>query len=277
MTNDQNAAPVPVGVSTFYTEHTMRKPFVAGNWKMNLSKAEGVALAKGLVAKAAEFGAVDVAVIPAFVHIDAVGQAIAGSVVGLGAQDVYFEKNGAFTGEVSLQMLTDLHVKYVLIGHSERRHVIGETDALLNKKLKAVIGAGLIAVLCVGETIEERKANRTLEVVGRQLVEGLKDVGADKAGQLVIAYEPVWAIGTGLVATPAQAQEVHAFIRAELKKILGDAAAAGMRIQYGGSVKASNAAELMSQPDIDGALVGGAALKVEDFLGIITGTAKAKK
>ena len=255
----------------------MRKPFVAGNWKMNLSKAEGVALAKGLVAKAAEFGAVDVAVIPAFVHIDAVGQAIAGSVVGLGAQDVYFEKNGAFTGEVSLQMLTDLHVKYVLIGHSERRHVIGETDALLNKKLKAVIGAGLIAVLCVGETIEERKANRTLEVVGRQLVEGLKDVGADKAGQLVIAYEPVWAIGTGLVATPAQAQEVHAFIRAELKKILGDAAAAGMRIQYGGSVKASNAAELMSQPDIDGALVGGAALKVEDFLGIITGTAKAKK
>ncbi|MEI8196392.1 MAG: triose-phosphate isomerase, partial [Phycisphaerae bacterium] len=219
----------------------------------------------------------DVAGIPAFVHIDAVGQAVAGTNVGLGAQDAYFEKNGAFTGEVSLAMLTELHVKYVLIGHSERRHVIGETDALLNKKLQAVIAAGLIAVLCVGETIEERKANKTLEVVGRQLREGLAGVGAEKTAQLVIAYEPVWAIGTGLNATPAQAQEVHAFIRSELRKILGDAPAANMRIQYGGSVKASNAAELMSQPDIDGALVGGAALKIDDFMGIITATAAAKK
>lgn len=255
----------------------MRKPFVAGNWKMNLTKTEAIALANGLTAQAAAFGAVDVAVIPAFVHIDAVGQAVVGTAVGLGAQDAYFEKNGAFTGEVSLAMLTELQVKYVLIGHSERRHVIGETDALLNKKLQAVIAAGLIAVLCVGETIAERKANKTLEVVGRQLREGLAGVGAEKTTQLVIAYEPVWAIGTGLNATPAQAQEVHTYIRSELRKILGDAPAANMRIQYGGSVKASNAAELMSQPDIDGALVGGAALKIDDFMGIIKATAAAKK
>lgn len=255
----------------------MRKSFVAGNWKMNLNKAEGAALAKGLAGKSGEFGHVEVAVIPAFVHLDAAGSAVAGSAVGLGAQDVYFEKNGAFTGEVSVSMLKDLHVKYVLIGHSERRHIIGETDALLNKKLKAVIDGGMTAVLCVGETIEERKANKTLEVVGRQLREGLAGVGAEKAGQLAIAYEPVWAIGTGLNATPGQAQEVHAFIRGELKKLLSESAASGMRIQYGGSVKASNAAELMKQPDIDGALVGGASLKVDDFMGIIKATASAKQ
>lgn len=255
----------------------MRKMFVAGNWKMNLNKAEGIALAKGLAARGAEFGNVDVAVIPAFVHLDAVGQAITGTLVGLGAQDIYFEKNGAFTGEVSSAMLSDLHVKYVLIGHSERRHVIGETNALLNKKLNAVLAAGLTAVLCVGETLEERKANKTLDVCGSQLKEGLAGVSADKIAQLVIAYEPVWAIGTGLNATPAQAQEVHAFIRGELKKILGDAAAAAIRIQYGGSVKASNAAELLGQPDIDGALVGGASLKVDDFMGIITAAAKIQK
>ncbi len=255
----------------------MRKPFVAGNWKMNLNKAEGTALAKSLVAKAAEFGNVDVGVIPAFVHLDAVGQAVQGSAVGLGAQDAYFEKNGAFTGEVSTAMLKDLGVKYVLVGHSERRHIIGETDALLNRKLYAVVEAGMIAVLCVGEKIEERKANRTFDVCRTQLVEGLK--GLDNAGarQLVIAYEPVWAIGTGLTATKEQAQEVHAFIRGELAKILGPAAADSIRIQYGGSVKASNAAELMSQPDVDGALVGGASLKLDEFMGIIKAAAAAAK
>ncbi|MEI8195121.1 MAG: triose-phosphate isomerase, partial [Phycisphaerae bacterium] len=223
----------------------MRRPFVAGNWKMNLTKAEAITLAKAMTAQAGDFGSVDVAVIPAFVHIDAVSQVTAGTNVGLGAQDAYFEKNGAFTGEISLAMLTELHVKYVLIGHSERRHVIGETDALLNKKLQGAIAAGLVAVLCVGETIEERKANKTLEVVGRQLREGLTGVGAEKTAQLVIAYEPVWAIGTGLNATPAQAQEVHAFIRSELRKNLGEGPATNIRIQYGGSVKASNAVELM--------------------------------
>jgi len=254
----------------------MRKPIVAGNWKMNLNKAEGTALAKSLAAKAAGLGNIDVAVIPAFVHLDAVAHAIAGSTIGLGAQDVYFEKNGAFTGEVSVHMLKDLGVKYVLIGHSERRHILGETNALLNKKLKAVLAEGLTAVLCVGETLEDRKANKTFDVVATQLKEGLVGVDKAAAGQLVIAYEPVWAIGTGLNATPQQAQEVHAFTRGELAKIFDAPTAAGLRIQYGGSVKAANAGELMGQPDIDGALVGGASLKLDDFVGIITATAAAK-
>jgi triosephosphate isomerase len=244
---------------------------------MNLSKAEGVALASGLTAKAGQFGNAEVGVIPAFVHIDAVAAAVKGSPVGVGAQDAYFEKNGAFTGEISTAMLTDLGVKYVLVGHSERRHVIGETDALLNKKLHAIINAGLVCILCVGEKIEERKAEKTFDVCRTQLVEGLKGLDKSKAGQLVIAYEPVWAIGTGLTATKEQAQEVHAFIRGELGKIFDKATADGIRIQYGGSVKASNAAELMSQPDVDGALVGGAALKVDEFMGIITAAAAAKK
>jgi triosephosphate isomerase (TIM) len=254
----------------------MRKPFVAGNWKMNLNKAEAVALAQGLAAKAGQFGAVEVGVIPAFVHVDAVG-AVKGPAIGLGAQDAYFEKNGAFTGEVSTAMLVDLGVKYVLVGHSERRHVIGETDALCNKKLQAIISAGLTCILCVGEKLEERKSNQTFDVCRRQLVEGLKGLDKSKAGQLVIAYEPVWAIGTGLNATKEQAQEVHAFVRGELGMIFDAGTAAGIRIQYGGSVKASNAGELMSQPDVDGALVGGAALKVDEFVGIITAAAAAKR
>lgn len=250
----------------------MRKPFVAGNWKMNLTKAEAVALASAVAAKAA--GNVEIGVIPAFVHIDAVGAALKGSAVGLGAQDAYFEKNGAFTGEISTSMLTDLGVKYVLVGHSERRHVLGEGDSVCNKKLHAIINAGLTGILCVGEKIDERKANKTFDVCKTQLVEGLKGIDKSKAGQLVIAYEPVWAIGTGLTATKEQAQEVHAFLRAELAKIFDSATAAGLRIQYGGSVKASNAAELMGQPDVDGALVGGAALKAEEFAGIIAAAAK---
>jgi len=254
----------------------MRKPFIAGNWKMNLNKAEAVALAAGLAAKASSFGNALVAVIPAFVHLDAVRGAIKDSALGLGAQDAYFEKNGAFTGEVSTAMLTDLGVKYVLVGHSERRHVIGETDALLNKKLHAIINSGLVAILCIGEKLEERQAKKTFDVCKTQLVEGLKGLDKSKAGQLVIAYEPVWAIGTGLTASKEQAQEAHAYIRSELAKIFDQTTAEGIRIQYGGSVKASNAAELLSQPDVDGALVGGAALKVEEFLGIIAGAAVKK-
>jgi len=251
----------------------MRTPFVAGNWKMNLSKAEAVALASGLAAKSSQFGKVEVGIIPAFVHIDAAGAAIKGGSIGLGAQDAYFEKNGAFTGEISTAMLTDLGVKYVLVGHSERRHVMGESDALCNKKLHAIISAGLTCIFCIGEKLEERKANQTFDVCKTQLVEGLKGLDKARANQLVIAYEPVWAIGTGLTATKEQAQEVHAYVRGELAKIFDPATAANLRIQYGGSVKASNAAELMSQPDVDGALVGGAALKVDEFLGIIAGAA----
>jgi len=255
----------------------MRKPFVAGNWKMNLTKAQAVALASGLAAKAGQFPGVETAVIPAFVHIDAVAQAVKGSPVVVGAQDVYFEKSGAFTGEVCCSMLTDLGVKYVLVGHSERRHVIGETDVTCNKKVHAVIEDGLACILCVGEQLEERKANETFNVCKTQLVEGLKGIDKSKAAQIVIAYEPVWAIGTGLTATKEQAQEVHAFIRGELAKLFDKTTADGIRIQYGGSVKASNAAELMGQPDVDGALVGGASLKVDEFVGILAGAASAKR
>ena len=258
----------------------MRKSFVAGNWKMNLNRAEALALAGGLAQKAGQFGNVEVGVIPAFVYIDAVKGAVkdaAGGAIGVGAQDAYFEKNGAYTGEVSTSMLTDLGVKYVLVGHSERRHILGETDAVCNKKVHAVLATNMTCILCVGEQLEERKANETFNVCRTQLVEGLKGIDKSKAGQIVIAYEPVWAIGTGLTATKEQAQEVHAFIRGELAKIFDKATADGIRIQYGGSVKASNAAELMSQPDVDGALVGGASLKVDEFMGIITGAASAKR
>ncbi len=255
----------------------MRTPIIAGNWKMNLTKAEAVALATGLAGNAGQFGSTAVAVIPAFVHLDAVGAAVKGSPIGLGAQDAYFEKNGAFTGEISTAMLVDLGVKYVLVGHSERRHVLGETDALCNKKLHAIINAGLSCILCVGEKLEERKSDKTFDVCRTQLIEGLAGLDSAKTSQLVIAYEPVWAIGTGLNATKEQAQEVHAFIRGELAKRFDATIAAAIRIQYGGSVKASNAGELMSQPDVDGALVGGASLKVDEFLGIITAASAAKK
>jgi triosephosphate isomerase len=252
----------------------MRKPFVAGNWKMNLNRAEALALAGAVAEKAREFGGVEVGIIPPFVYIDAVAGAVKDTAVGIGAQDVYFEKNGAFTGEISTAMLADLKVKYVLVGHSERRHVIGETDGLLNKKLHSVLAAGMTAILCVGEKLEERQANKTFDVCKTQLVEGLKGVDKSKAGQLVIAYEPVWAIGTGLNATKEQAQEVHAFVRKELAGLFDQATADSIRIQYGGSVKASNAAELLGQPDVDGALVGGAALKAEEFAGILAAAAR---
>jgi triosephosphate isomerase len=254
----------------------MRKPFVAGNWKMNLNRAEALALAGAVAEKSRELGGVEVGIIPPFVYIDAVAGAVKGGAVGIGAQDIYFEKNGAFTGEISAAMLTDLKVKYVLVGHSERRHVIGENDALLNKKLHSVIDAGMTAILCVGEKLEERKGEKTFAVCRTQLVEGLKGVDKAKAGQLVIAYEPVWAIGTGLNATKEQAQEVHAFIRKELAGLFDEATADSIRIQYGGSVKASNAAELLSQPDVDGALVGGAALKAEEFAGILAAAAQKR-
>jgi triosephosphate isomerase len=255
----------------------MRKPLVAGNWKMNLNKAEAVALATALRDKAATFGSVDTVLIPPFVYLDAVNQVISGSAIGLGAQDLYFEKNGAFTGEISAAMLRDLNVDYVLIGHSERRHVLGENDALLNKKLLVAVQNNLTAILCVGEMLDERKTNKTFDVVKHQLVAGLAGAkGAVGPENLVIAYEPVWAIGTGLTASPQQAQEVHAYIREQIAGIFDKALADNIIIQYGGSVKASNAAELIGQKDIDGALVGGASLKADEFAGIIAGAAQKK-
>lgn len=242
-----------------------RTKFVAGNWKMNTNKAGAVALAKGVAAGVP--AGVDVGVAVPFVYIDAVGQALAGSSVLLGAQDVYFEKNGAFTGEISIEMLQDLGVKFVLTGHSERRHVIGETPELVGKKAAAIYNAGLILVHCVGEKLEERDANRTFAVVQAQLEE--LSTSIQDPSRLVIAYEPVWAIGTGRTATDQQAQEVHAYIREAMAKRWNKDFADRVRIQYGGSMKPENAKGLMSQPDVDGGLIGGAALKADSFLAIV--------
>jgi len=242
----------------------MRKKFVAGNWKMNTTKAAAVDLASA-IAKGGT-GGVTVGVAPPFVYLDAVHQAIQGTAVLLGAQDVYFEKSGAFTGEISVDMLKDLGVQFVLTGHSERRHVLGESSALIGKKAHAVYAGGLTLVHCVGEMLEERDANKTFEVVQSQLEE-LSNTMQDPA-RLVIAYEPVWAIGTGRNATDAQAQEVHAYIRGAIGKLWNSDFAQAVRIQYGGSMKPENARGLLSQPDIDGGLIGGAALKADSFLAI---------
>lgn len=242
-----------------------RTSFVAGNWKMNTNKAGAIELAKG-VAKGARTD-MQVGVAPPFVYLDAVGQALAGSTVLLGAQDAYFEKNGAFTGEISVEMLKDLGVKFCLTGHSERRHVLKEPGALVARKAEAIYAGGLILVHCVGEKLEERDANQTLEVVRSQLEE-LNRQKIDDPARLVIAYEPVWAIGTGRNATDAQAQEVHAFIRQTLGSMWNKDFAARVRIQYGGSMKPENAKGLLGQPDVDGGLIGGASLKADSFLAI---------
>jgi triosephosphate isomerase (TIM) len=241
------------------------KTFIAGNWKMNTTKASAIALAQA-VGKGAPTG-VQVGVAPPFVYLDAVGQALAGSAVLLGAQDAYYEKNGAFTGEISVEMLKDLGVRFVLTGHSERRHVLKESPELVAKKAEAVYAGGLILVHCVGEKLDERDANKTLAVVEAQLNE-LKPSTMTDPDRLVIAYEPVWAIGTGRNATDAQAQEVHAFIRQTLGKIWNAEFAGRVRIQYGGSMKPDNAKGLLGQPDVDGGLIGGAALKADSFLAI---------
>ncbi len=249
----------------------MRKPFVAGNWKMNMDSHTSVELAKGVASGVANLAGdtVSVAVIPPFVYLMSVGQAVSSSGVAIGAQDIYFEEKGAFTGEISPGMLKDVGCTYVLCGHSERRHVLGESDAIVNKKVLAALGGGLLPILCVGELLEERDGGQTEQVVERQVNEGLAGLSAEKASAVTIAYEPVWAIGTGRTATPQQAQEVHAFIRQLLAKMYDETLAAEMRILYGGSVKPDNAKELMDQADVDGSLVGGASLKVDDFVKII--------
>ncbi len=249
----------------------MRKPFVAGNWKMNTVAQSAVALAKAVAAEAAapaEHG-VDVAVCPPFVYLQAVAAAVDGSAVAVGAQDVYFEQQGAFTGEVSVSMLKDVGCTYVLCGHSERRHVIGEADELVNKKVAAAVAGGLKPILCVGELKSERQDSQTEQVVSRHLKKGLAGLATEQLASVTIAYEPVWAIGTGLTATPQQAQQVHAFIRNLLADLYDAATAERMRILYGGSVKPDNAAELMAEPDLDGLLVGGASLKADSFVQII--------
>ncbi|NQU22827.1 MAG: triose-phosphate isomerase [Candidatus Nealsonbacteria bacterium] len=249
----------------------MRRPFIAGNWKMNLDRASAVALAEGLVKKAAGTDGVDIAICPPSLYLDAVAAAVAGSNVALGAQDMYHEPKGAFTGEISGAMLCDIGCKYVILGHSERRHVLGETDEDINKKVLAALEVGLLPIVCVGELLSDRKSGTTMEVIRRQFEGSLAGISAEQMQQITIAYEPVWAIGTGEVATPQQAEEVHLDLRKIMVQRYNDEVAEVVRIQYGGSVKPDNAAELIGQPNIDGALVGGAALKVDSFIGIIAG------
>jgi triosephosphate isomerase len=249
----------------------MRKKFVAGNWKMYTNAASAKHLAAAVVQGLEKEDRVTVAVCPPFPYLKTVADVLAGSRVYLGAQNLYPEKEGAFTGEVSPAMLLDVGCRYVIIGHSERRHKMGETDEFINRKVKVALAAGLQVILCVGETLEEREANQTEKVLDTQLTRGLTDLpkGGNPLAAITLAYEPVWAIGTGKNATPDQAQQAHAFIRNRHAQMFGKDSANALTIQYGGSVKPDNAASLMHQPDVDGALVGGASLNADQFLAII--------
>jgi triosephosphate isomerase len=243
-----------------------RKAIIAGNWKMNKTRPEAKALLeaiKPLVAEAA--GKIEVVACVPFTNLETAINVTAGSNVKIGAENVHFEKSGAFTGEISADMLTELGVEYVVIGHSERRQYFGETDETVNKRTRAALAAGLKPIVCVGELLWERECNITEEVIARQIKLDLWDVTAEQMANVVIAYEPVWAIGTGKVATDEQAQEVCAFIRAQLAKLYSAEVAEAVTIQYGGSMNAKNCAGLLAQPDIDGGLIGGASLKAEDF------------
>jgi triosephosphate isomerase len=247
----------------------MRRKFIAGNWKMHLKAAEARALAAAVLAAARERPGLDVAVAPTFTALHAVAEALRGGPVRLSAQDCHWEVQGAFTGAISAEMLLDAGCRHVILGHSERRQLFGESDQDVNRKIHAAHRAGLEPIACVGETLAEREAGRTLEVVERQVRAGLEGVPAERMPALTLAYEPVWAIGTGRVATPAQAQEVHGRLRALLGELYGQAVAERVRLQYGGSVKPDNVRELMAQPDIDGALVGGASLKPDSFAALL--------
>jgi len=249
----------------------MRKPFIAGNWKMNTDSSSAVELAETLASKslAVDIESATLAVCPPFVYLKDVVKAVSNSHIAVGAQDVFHEPNGAFTGEISTSMLKDVGCTYVLCGHSERRHVIGENDELINNKVAAAISGGLLPILCIGELIEQRQAEQTADVVTGQVRKGLAGLSEAKVSAVTLAYEPVWAIGTGLTATPEQAQEVHAMIRQLIAELYDESVAQEMRIMYGGSAKPGNAAVLMAQPDIDGLLVGGASLKADDFAAII--------
>jgi triosephosphate isomerase len=248
----------------------VRRKFVCGNWKMLKTVGEAVALVGELRAGLADAAAVQVAVAPPYTALHAVAGALAGSPVELAAQEVHWEAQGAFTGAVSPAMLADVGCRHAIVGHSERRQLFGETDEGVRRKVAALFAANVLPIVCVGETLAEREAVRTLEVVERQVRAALAGLPAAALGSLTVAYEPVWAIGTGKTATSGQAQEVHAAIRNILRE-LGGSAGDAVRIQYGGSVKPENAAELMSQPDVDGALVGGASLKAKDFIAIVKG------
>jgi triosephosphate isomerase (TIM) len=246
----------------------MRKKFIAANWKMFTDAITAELLAAAVAKGVGHDDRVTVVLFPPFPYLSRVFQVVKDTPVALGGQNLYPASHGAYTGEVSPAMLVDVGCKYVILGHSERRHVIGETDVFINRKVHAALAAGLKAIVCIGETLDDRQSDRTTAVLGAQLSGSLAGVDAAALANIVLAYEPVWAIGTGHNATPQQAQEAHAFVRQRVGELCGQAAASSLVIQYGGSVKPENAQTLLSQPDVDGALVGGASLKAPDFLAI---------
>jgi triosephosphate isomerase len=246
----------------------MRKPLMAGNWKMNKTISEAISVVKALKSSIADVKDVDVLICPTFTALHAVNNEVKGSNIKIGAQNLFWEPKGAFTGEISPSMVKDTGCSYVLIGHSERRQYFGESDDTVNKKTKAALAVGLTPIVCVGETLKEREENVTFKVIEKQIKEGLSGLAAEQSSIIVIAYEPVWAIGTGKTATPDQAQEVHAFARKVYGQIYGDASQK-IRILYGGSVNPTNVSELMKQSDIDGGLVGGASLEAESFTKLV--------
>jgi triosephosphate isomerase len=246
-----------------------RRKFIAGNWKMNTTAAEAVELAKGVVAAVGSVTDVDIAVCPPYPNLAAVCDIVRDSNVKLGAQDVHWEEKGAYTGKVSCAMLKALGVEYVIIGHSEQRAMFGETDEMVNRKVRAALRSGLKPIVCVGETLEERNGGQMEDVVERQVRDAFAGIEVTDAFNCTIAYEPVWAIGTGVNATPAQANEAHVFIRGILADMYSEDLAQTITIQYGGSMKPENAKELLSQDDVDGGLIGGASLKPADFAGIV--------
>jgi triosephosphate isomerase len=249
----------------------MRRPIIAGNWKMNKTVKEALELVKGLKKELEGVKDVDIVACPPFTVLSEVEKIIQGTNIHLGAQNLYWEDSGAYTGEISAPFLKDTGCKYVIIGHSERRAYFNETNEGVNKKLKAALKHNLIPIVCVGESLEQREKGETFDVVKGHVRGALKDITEEEIKRIIIAYEPVWAIGTGKTATPEQAQEVHNFIRKLLKELYSQEIAGLVRIQYGGSVKPDNVAELMAKDDIDGALVGGASLKIDSFVRIVKG------
>lgn len=249
----------------------MRRPIIAGNWKMNNTINEAVELVNGLKRDLGGIDSLDIVVAPPFTALSDINELIMDSNIKLGAQNVYWEEKGAFTGEVSVAMLKDAGCSYVIAGHSERRGYFSETDEMVNRKLKAALKGGLKTIVCVGEVLRQREAGKTFDIIKAQVRGSLQDLSSDEMADVIIAYEPVWAIGTGKTATPEQAQEVHSYIRGLLKEIFEEELAAKTRIQYGGSVKPDNIKELMLKEDVDGALVGGASLKIDSFSAIVKG------
>ncbi len=247
----------------------MRKPFLAGNWKMNLDLRQAKSLSEDIREAVSGVTDRDIALFPTFISIASMAEAMDGSHVKVGGQNIYFENEGAFTGEISAQILRSAGATYVILGHSERRHIMGEDNATVNRKMKAALGAGLSPILCVGETLQEREGGTTADVITCQVTEGLQGITKENMAHCTIAYEPVWAIGTGKTATPEMAQETHALIRGVVLELFDRSVAEDLRIQYGGSVKPENVDQLMSMEDIDGALVGGASMNAESFARIV--------